>query len=82
MGSETDRGTDDVGYDGDEDSQVGLGRSIRPGAPVPPTVLVADMGGGTLLLQGWRDGPAAYVCAADAGPLRHALAVAFGDGQS
>lgn len=59
-------------------SQGGIGYSIRPAVAVPPTVLVADMGNGTMLLQGWQSGPSAYVCAADAGPLREALAVAFG----
>ncbi|MCA1676366.1 MAG: hypothetical protein LC799_30715 [Actinobacteria bacterium] len=49
---------------------------------MPATVLVADMGDGALLLQGWRDGPSAYLTADDAGSLRHALAVAFGTGQS
>ena len=28
--------------------------------------------------EGWRLGPSAYVCAADAGPLREAPAAAFG----
>lgn len=28
--------------------------------------------------EGWRVGPSAYVCAADAGPLREARAAAFG----
>lgn len=56
----------------------GIERSIRPGTAVPPTLLVADMGNGAMLLQGWRVGPSAYVCAADAGPLRRALAAAFG----
>jgi hypothetical protein len=45
-------------------------------AAVPPTVLVAEMGD-DVLLQGWRAGPSAHVCAADAGPLREALATAF-----
>lgn len=56
----------------------GIGYCIRPGAPVPPTLLVAEMGDGALLLQGWRAGPSAYVCPADTGPLRVALEVAFG----
>ncbi|MGH3770826.1 MAG: hypothetical protein ACRDRW_05430 [Pseudonocardiaceae bacterium] len=63
--------TGDVGGDG-------IGYCIRPGTAVPPTVLVADMGDGALFLQGWRAGPSAYVCAADATPLREALAAAFG----
>lgn len=56
----------------------GIGYCIRPGTAVPPTVLVADMGDGAFLLQGWGVGPNAYVCAADAVPLREALAAAFG----
>ncbi len=56
------------------------GYCIRPGAAVPPTVLVAEIGDGALLLQGWQVGPNAHVCAADAGPLREALAAAFGSG--
>lgn len=56
----------------------GIGYCIRPGSDVPPTVLIAEMSDGSLLLQGWRVGPNAYVCRADAGPLREALAAAFG----
>lgn len=33
-------------------AQLGIGRSIRSGATVPPKVLVADMGDGSLFLQG------------------------------
>ncbi len=55
----------------------GVSRSIRPGVPAPATVLIVEMGGGALLLQGWRDGPSAYVSAEDAGPLRQALAAAY-----
>lgn len=55
-----------------------LNRSIRPGVPVPATVLIAEMSGGSLLLQGWRNGPSAYVSADDAAPLRRALAAAYG----
>lgn len=55
-----------------------LKRSIRPGVPVPATVLVAAMHDGGLLVQGWRDGPSAYVYAGDAGPLWRALEMAFG----
>ncbi|MGH3904765.1 MAG: hypothetical protein ACRDTE_11325 [Pseudonocardiaceae bacterium] len=45
---------------------------------MPATLLVAEMRDGALFLQGWRDGPAAYVIPEDAGPLRQALAAAFG----
>lgn len=55
-----------------------LSRSIRPGVPLPDTLLVAQMCDGGLLLQGWRDGPSAYVISQDTGPLRQALATAFG----
>lgn len=57
----------------------GISRSIRPGVPVPATLLVADMGDGEFLLQGWRAGPSAYLTAQDAGPLRQALRDAFGN---
>ena len=56
-----------------------LNRSIRPGVAAPATVLIAEMGGGSLLLQGWRNGPSAYVSADDAVPLRRALAAAYGN---
>lgn len=56
----------------------GLERSIRPGVPIPETLLVAQLCNGALLLQDWRDGVSAYVIPQDAGPLRHALATAFG----
>lgn len=47
---------------------------------VPPciTVLIVEMTGGSMLLQGWRNGPSAYVSADDAAPLRRALAAAYG----
>ncbi|MGH3927819.1 MAG: hypothetical protein ACRDTT_33965, partial [Pseudonocardiaceae bacterium] len=54
-------------------------RSIRPGTAVPSTVLVSDMGDGSLLLEGWRDGPSAYLSPADAVPFRRQLAAAFGN---
>ena len=57
---------------------LGIERSIRPGVARPATVLVADMGGGALLLQGWRAGPSAYLTAEDAVPLRQVLETAFG----
>lgn len=50
-------------------------RSIRA---VPRSVLVSDMGDGSLLLEGWRDGPNAYLSPADAVPFRRLLAAAFG----
>lgn len=53
-------------------------RSIRPGTAVPSTVLVSDMGNGSLLLEGWRGGPSAYLNPADAMLLRRQLAAAFG----
>lgn len=64
--------------DGRKGRRGGVERSIRSGARVPDTLLVAEMRDGALLLQGWRDGPAAYVIPEDAGPLRQALAAAFG----
>lgn len=78
MESDTDRES----HIGEADNgKSGFGKSIRPGVPVPATVLVADMGDGALLLQGWRHGPAAYVSVADAVSLRQALAAAFGESQ-
>jgi len=61
-----------------QQARCDIGRSIRPGVPVPATVLVTDMGHGALLCQTWRHGPSAYVCADDAGRLREALEAAFG----
>jgi len=40
--------------------------------------IAAGMSGGALFVQGLRNGPSAYACAANAGPLRQALAAAFG----
>lgn len=62
----------------EQSAPQGLSRSIRPGVPAPATVLIVEMGGGALLLQGWRDGPRAYVSAEDAVSLRQALAAAYG----
>ncbi|MGH3978287.1 MAG: hypothetical protein ACRDRZ_04690 [Pseudonocardiaceae bacterium] len=73
-----DTGASRHGDGGGQPVQRGIGRSIRPGVPVPATVLVADMGDGALLCQGWRHGPSAYVCAEDAGRLRQALEAVFG----
>ena len=64
--------------DGQDQQQRGSRHSIRPGTVVPPTVLVADMGDGSLFLQGWRDGPSVYLSPADAVPLRWELASVFG----
>lgn len=58
--------------------QHAIGGSIRPGAAVPDTVLVATMCDGGLLLHGWRHGPSAYLCPTDAPALRRELATAFG----
>ncbi|MGH3939967.1 MAG: hypothetical protein ACRDTG_15315 [Pseudonocardiaceae bacterium] len=79
-GNRADHGTDDSrhGNGPDQRAQWGTERSIRPGSPVPLTVLVAEMGDGALLLQGWRIGPAAYLTAEDAAPMRQALVAAFG----
>lgn len=59
-------------------TRLGIGRSLRPGTGVPARVLVADMGDGSLFLQGWRDGPSAHLSPADAVPLRRELAAALG----
>lgn len=64
--------------DGQNQQHNGIGGSIRPGTAVPSTVLVADMGDGSLFLECWRDGPSAYLCPADAVPLQRELAKAFG----
>ncbi len=64
--------------DGQDQQQLGSGRSIRPGTGVPLTVLVANMGDGSLFLQGRRDGPSVYLNLTDAVPLRRELASAFG----
>ena len=75
-----DRDADDQrhGTGGGEQRQLGTGRSIRPGTAVPPTVLVADMGAGSLFLQGWQGGPSAYLTSSNAIPLPRELAAAFG----
>lgn len=66
------------GDDNSEQTSSGTGRSIRPGTAVPRSVLVSDMGEGSLFLEAWREGPSAYLSPADAVPLRRALAAAFG----
>lgn len=75
----TGRGTDGVRH-GDQNGQQE--HSIRPGTAVPATVLVADMGDGSLFLQGWRDGPSAHLSRVDAMPLRRELIAAFGSTKS
>lgn len=61
-----------------EQTSPGIERSIRPGTAAPSTILVAEMGDGSMLLGGWRDGPSAYLCRADAIPLKRELTRAFG----
>ena len=53
--------------DGQDQQQLGIGRSLRPRTPV---VLVAS--------TGRRDGPSAYLSPADVVLLRRTLAAAFG----
>ena len=56
-----------------------IGHSIRPGVPVPETVLVAVMSDGSYRLVGYpQSEPAAFVVRDDAGSLRQALRAAFG----
>lgn len=72
---------DVVGHDdaGDElPARLGIGRSIRPGAAVPSTVLVSNMSSGALYLDGLQQGPSAYLTPQDATPLKRELARAFG----
>ncbi|MBV9162342.1 MAG: hypothetical protein JO281_12485 [Pseudonocardiales bacterium] len=70
--------TDNQRHGTSRPTQLGIGRSLRPGTGVPARVLVADMGDGSLFLQGWRDGPSVHLSPADAVPLRRELAAAFG----
>lgn len=62
---------------GENQKQHGIAYSIWPGTAVPPTVLVADMGGGSLFFEGRRDRPSAYLNASDAMPLWCELTRAF-----
>jgi hypothetical protein len=57
----------------------GLVDSVRPGVPYPDTVMVARMTDDSDVLCSQSGHPAAVVAAQDAGPLRAALADAFGD---
>lgn len=77
------QGTGDFrhGDGAEQQTQRGIGCSIRPGSPVPATVLIANLGSGALLLQGWRTGPSAYLTADEAAPVHDALAAAFGADQ-
>lgn len=75
------RDTDEQRDGNGQPPKLGIGRSLRPGTAVPSTVLVGDMGDGSLFLQGWRDGPSAYLSPADAVPLKRELAAAFGSTQ-
>jgi hypothetical protein len=65
------------GDDNSEQTSSGTGHSIRPATAMPRSVLVSDMGEGSLLLKAWREGPSAYLSPADAVPLSRALAAAF-----
>ena len=78
MASESDQDADGLRHGDDKNVKGGGCGSVRPGVPVPKTVLVADMGDDALLVQSWPDGPSAFLCAEDAGPLRRALEAAFG----
>ncbi len=62
---------------GQNQKQQGIAYGIRPGTAVPPTALVADMGGGFLFLEGWRYRPSAYLNPSDVMPLWCELARAF-----
>ncbi len=67
------------GDDGGRNEQMlsGTGCNIRPDKAVPPTVLVTNLGDGSLVLQSWRDGPTAYLNPAEAVPLRRVLSAIF-----
>lgn len=55
----------------------GNGNSVRSGTAVPDTLLVTNLGDGSLILQSWRDGPTAYLNPAEAVPLRRVLSAIF-----
>lgn len=63
--------------DGMGEQLRGIGRSLRAGIAIPPTVLVTQLDTGELVLQGRPDGPRAYLSPADAMPLKQELAAAF-----
>jgi hypothetical protein len=60
-----------------QEPSSGVGRSIGPGTAVPSTVLMTELGTGTLILQGRPDGPRVRLSQADAVPLRRELTAAF-----
>lgn len=78
--NQLDEGTDNQPHgDSQDQQQLGIGRSIRPGAPCPETILVAVMTDGSYLLVGYPRGElTTFIAAQDAGSLREALAEAFG----
>jgi hypothetical protein len=66
-------------HDDDQDQQqLRIGGSIWSGTAAPPTVLVVDMGNGSLLPQGRNDEPRASLNPPDAMPLRRKLTAALG----
>lgn len=66
--------------EGRHEAPPSIDHSISPGVPCPETVLVAVMSDGSYLLVSYPQGkPAAFVIGEDAGPLRQALAGAFGN---
>ncbi|MGH3828099.1 MAG: hypothetical protein ACRDQX_13155 [Pseudonocardiaceae bacterium] len=73
------RDTDEQRHGSSQPGRLGIGRSLRPGTGVPLRALVADMGDGSLLPRGWRNGPSAHLSPADAVPPRRELAAAFGN---
>jgi hypothetical protein len=62
----------------DQDQQLSIGGSIRSAPAAPLAVLVADMGDGSLFLQGRNDEPRVYLNPPEALPLRRELTAAFG----
>jgi hypothetical protein len=72
------RDTDHRRHGDDQPPQLRIARGIRPHPAVPPTVLLAHRCDGGLFLQGWRDGPGAYLSPSDAPAQRRELAAAFG----
>jgi hypothetical protein len=64
--------------DDQDQQQLSIGSSIRPGTTAPPAVLVTDMSDGSSRLQGRDDGPNAYLNPPDVEPLKRKPAAAFG----